>query len=183
MKYYAIRTHDQKTIEKILAKQLTTINIEKLTRYKKILKEDDVVFLKISGDDALKKFQYLNTLVAIGRIVQEAYDIESPPPPKRQKLFKIDVELEYILSNPVSADDLYCYPETKNSLSIGASTKGMPNQAIGQLNSDNKGEFIIKALLDMGVIQDNINNTKILKRYKITDNKLKKTTEKILCLS
>ena len=54
----------------------------------------------------------------------------------------------------------------KNTLSIGASTKGMPNQAIGRL-SKGQAEDIIKALIN----ENRLNNT-FLASMNITNRNL-----------
>jgi len=52
----------------------------------------------------------------------------------------------------------------------------MPNQAIGQLNQDDKGEYIIKALLDLNAIPNITSNQSVLSRYHIVNNSIDKCT-------
>jgi hypothetical protein len=174
MKYYAIRTNDQETINNLINETASVHPIKKLSRYQNDLSINDIVIIKVSGDDAFKSFNYSNSLIALGKIVKLPYN-EHVPTGKQQKVYDIDIEIEHIL-DPISADKLYTYPQTKNSLSIGASTKGMPNQAIGQLNNDKKGEYIIKALLDLNAIPNVICNQSILTRYNILNNYIDKCT-------
>ena len=174
MKYYAIRTNDQVTVNSLIKGAISsTHSIKELSRYENNLAIGDIVFIKVSGDDAFKSFNYSNSLIALGKIIKLPYN-QKVPTGKKQGVYDIDIELEYILNPYISADTLYIYPETKNSLSIGASTKGMPNQAIGQLNTQNKGEFIIKALLDLNAISNIDSNQAVLSRFNITNNKLLK---------
>lgn len=176
MRYYAIRTNDQLTINNLLSVAVTSIHpIKKLSRYQNDLSIGDIVFIKVSGDDAFKSFNYSNSLIILGKIVKLPYN-QHIPVNKKQQVYDIDIEVEYVLSRPISADDLYMYPQTKNSLSVGASTKGMPNQAIGQLNTGDKGQYIIKALLDLNAIPNIQSNQSVLNRYGITNHSIEKCT-------
>ncbi len=175
MKYYAIRTNDQTTIDNLLNGSLKVLPVNELSRYQDELNINDIIFIKVGGDDALKEFAYSNQLIALGKIIKTPYN-QHTPVGKVVELFSINIEIEYILEPSISADDLYIYPQTKNSLSIGASTKGMPNQAIGQLNKDDKGQYIIKALLDLNAIPNIQSNQSVLNRYGITNHTIEKCT-------
>ena len=147
--------------------------IDNLSWYQNEIAIGDIVFIKISGDDAKKSYGYDNALKAIGRIVSLPYNIHIPAG-RSTSHYTIDIAVDYIFNNVITANDLYIYPNVLNSMSIGASTKGMPNQAIGQLNSENKGEYLIKALIDLGHL-DNTNN-QVLIHFGITNNSLSKCT-------
>jgi hypothetical protein len=175
MKYYAIRTNDQETIDNLINETLLIQPIKELSRYQNEIAINDIVFIKVSGDDAFKSFNYSNSLIALGKIVKLPYN-QHVPTGKHQEVYDIDIKIEHRLNPYISADRLYIYPQTKNSLSIGASTKGMPNQAIGQLNQNDKGEYIIKALLDLNAIPNITSNQSILTRYNIKNNQLEKCT-------
>jgi len=175
MQYYAIRTNDQGTINNLINVTMPIQPIKELSRYQNDLAINDIVIIKVSGDDAFKSFNYSNSLIALGKIVRLPYN-QHVPTGKQQEVYDIDIELEHTLNPYVSADTLYTYPQTKNSLSLGASTKGMPNQAIGQLNQDDKGEYIIKALLDLNAIPNITSNQSVLSRYHIVNNSIDKCT-------
>ncbi|HIP57725.1 MAG TPA: hypothetical protein EYH00_00210 [Archaeoglobus profundus] len=108
---------------------------------------NDICFIKISGDDALKSISYDNSLVAIVKVIRRPYDIHVP---LGMVMPHGTIDLEFLdIFNGIVADDLYKFPTLKNTLSIGASTKGVPNQAIGRLQHL-QGEDIIKALIAEG---------------------------------
>jgi len=173
MKYYAIRTNDQVTVNNLINGNTQNFAIDNLSWYQNEIAVGDIVFIKISGDDAKKKYGYDNALKAIGRIASLPYNIHIPMD-RVTNHYTIDIAVDVIFNNIITADNLYIYPEVLNSMSIGASTKGMPNQAIGQLNSENKGEYLIKALIDLGHL-DNTKN-QVLRHFGITNNSLSKCT-------
>jgi hypothetical protein len=173
MKYYAIRTNDQVAVNNLINNNTQGFSIDYLSWYQNEVAINDIVFIKISGDDAKKNYGYDNALKAIGRIASLPYNIHIPAG-RSTNHYDIDIVVDIIFNNVITANDLYIYPEVLNSMSIGASTKGMPNQAIGQLNSDNKGEYLIKALINLGHL-DNKNN-QILNHFGIISNQLQKCT-------
>jgi NADPH-dependent 7-cyano-7-deazaguanine reductase QueF-like protein len=173
MKYYGIRTNDQVTVNNLINNNIQEFSIDNLSWYQNEVAINDIVFIKISGDDAKKNYGYDNALKAIGRIVSLPYNVHIPAN-RSTDHYTIDIAVDLIFNDVITANDLYIYPDVLNSMSIGASTKGMPNQAIGQLNSDNKGEYLIKALIDLGYL--NNQNNIILNQFNIINNQLKKCT-------
>jgi len=146
MNYYALRTNEQTTVFTILnAVAGQSLAFDNLSWYLDNIQIDDICFIKISGDEALKLTNYDNSLVAIAKVITLPYGHHIPSSMSTTHA-TIDIEIMYTFHN-ITADELYKYPSLKNTLSIGASTKGMPNQAIGRL-SQHQGEDIIKALIN-----------------------------------
>lgn len=165
MAYYALRTNDQSVISTILNSNIgTQLQFGNLSWYLNKIALNDICFIKISGDDAAKQITYDNSLVAIVKIISTPYNIHIPAN-KKTNHGTIDIEIIQIFQN-ITANELYKYPTLKNTLSIGASTKGMPNQAIGRL-SKGQAEDIIKALIN----ENRLNNT-FLASMNITNRNL-----------
>ena len=144
MNYYALRTNDNTTVVNALgATQGTCFSFANISWYLDEIKLNDICFLKISGDEAKKLTSYDNSLVAIAKVIKIPYNIHIPIDMSTNH-GTIDIEIINVFDS-ITADELYKYPSLKNTLSIGASTKGMPNQAIGRL-TNTQGEDIIKAL-------------------------------------
>ena len=144
MNYYALRTNDHITVVQALGASIgTRISFSNLSWYLDEIKLNDICFLKISGDEAKKLTSYDNSLVAIAKVIKTPYNIHIPVGMSINH-GTIDIEIINVFDS-ITADELYKYPSLKNTLSIGASTKGMPNQAIGKLTI-RQGEDIIKAL-------------------------------------
>lgn len=165
LSYYALRTNDQNTIATILSASIgVTLPFANLSWYLDQIRLSDICFIKISGDEAFKLTNYDNSLVAIARVISLPYG-HNVPTGMSITHATIDIKILYLF-NSVTADELYKYPSLKNTLSIGASTKGMPNQAIGRL-SMTQGEDIIKALINEGRL-----NTYVLSIFNINNRSL-----------
>lgn len=165
MNFYALRTNEQMTINTILNSNVgTIIPFGNLSWYLDDIRMNDICFIKISGDEALKLTSYDNSLVAIAKVNRIPYGRHVPVGMSTLHA-TIDIEIIYKF-NSITADELYKYPSLLNTLSIGASTKGMPNQAIGRL-SISQGEDIIKAL-----INENRLNRQVLQTFNIVNNNL-----------
>ncbi|HIP58744.1 MAG TPA: hypothetical protein EYH00_05520 [Archaeoglobus profundus] len=52
--------------------------IKELSRYQNDLAINDIVIIKVSGDDAFKSFNYSNSLIALGKIVRLPYNQHVP---------------------------------------------------------------------------------------------------------
>lgn len=173
MNYYALRTNDNDTVVRGLnATKGTIISFANISWYLDEIRLNDICFLKISGDEAKKLTSYENSLIAIAKVIRRPYDINVPNDMTTNH-GTIDIEVINIFDS-ITADELYKYPSLKNTLSIGASTRGMPNQAIGKLTND-QGEDIIKALKNESRLSSISYNS-----YNITNNSLEILVSKII---
>ena len=173
MSYYALRTNDNNTVVDALNATIgTKISFANISWYLDEIKLNDICFLKISGDEAKKLTSYDNSLVAIAKVIKTPYDIHIPIDMSTNH-GTIDIEIINVFDS-ITADELYKYPSLKNTLSIGASTKGMPNQAIGRLTNE-QGEDIIKALKNENRLSATSYNY-----YNIRNNSLEILVSKII---
>ncbi|MBA5791720.1 hypothetical protein H1R17_10895 [Flavobacterium sp. xlx-214] len=148
MKYFSIKTNDQKSIIALLHNE-QFLRVNGLTWYKDEVEVNDIIYYIISGDSSKKEIEYENGLRAIAKVINAPFDIEG-------KSYSIDVEILTLFDKSITKDDFYPYPQLKNVGSIGPETKQAPNQAIRLLNF-NDAYYTFAALNDMGFAQ-NLNN-------------------------
>jgi len=148
------------TIDNLLdrnAQQLTNIN--------------DFVFLVLGGnhaDSCINNLNYNNGLKAFAKI--NSLPI---PMPNKPTHYQIEIEIIFALPNTVTKNNFYLYPDLVDIWSIGASTKGEKNQAVSLISQVNF-ENIIKALIDLGYLNNQNNST--LVHFGIMQNQLSKCT-------
>ncbi|WP_303984895.1 AAA family ATPase [Niallia circulans] len=136
MENYTIRTSQKETVQSILKKE-KGIEVSGLNNFKDHLEIGDRVFIVFGGD----KVDWKKGFIAIGEISDTPYEFEA-------RNFKIRMDVNFLLEEPLTKYDLRYYPDLFNVTFIGPMTKGEPNQAI-QRFPIGKISIIIRAILDL----------------------------------
>lgn len=137
---YSVKTSDDNIVMNILDGQ-SKIEIDRLNWFEDEIKTNDIVFIVISGD----KKSWANGLICFGHITRTPFDkgyMLSKP-----KNFKIEVTIDSLFPRELSQSYFYYYPNTRNVINIGPSTKGTPNQAINRV-SERGCLSILRGIID-----------------------------------
>ena len=135
---YSIKTSDYEVANNILNRAQNLLTIKRLNWFRNELREEDLFFLVLGGD----RKPWTNGLYAIGKIVKAPYDYGY-----EKNNFKMDVKIEVFLPEVLQSSYFYFYPNTRDVINIGPSTKGTPNQAINKVSGLGM-ESIIKGIID-----------------------------------
>lgn len=114
-----------------------------LMHHQSKINSGDFVLLVIGGNHSRKEIEnlnYSNGLKAIAKIFKT-------PVPMGTDHYLVEIKIIYIFDNTITKDNLYIYPQLKDIPNIGASTKGIKNQAVSIIN-DKEFENILKAIVD-----------------------------------
>lgn len=147
--FFSIRLSRSENIVELLElysqkNTVSDLSIPLLTHYYKNLKIGSLVFIVAGGDKSVNRLDYKQGLYGIAVVAQEPYDLVD-------KKYTIDVRFIYFYEKVLSPDDLYPFENTKNIPYIGASTKGVKNQAIS-LITGMQASSVISASLSLKAI-------------------------------
>jgi DNA polymerase III delta prime subunit len=118
------------------------IEIQGLNIFEDRLKEDQLIFIVFGGDKTRSDVTWETGLMGIGRIVEKPYDSGYSG-----KNYKVKINVEVLLSTPISRHDLLPYANAFNTIGIGPMTKWEPNQAISKVEMS-KAITLVRAMLD-----------------------------------
>ncbi|MFC5602452.1 AAA family ATPase [Sporosarcina koreensis] len=139
--YYSIRTKDPDTVQKILGGE-SGIVIEGINLFEDSLTVEQPVFIVLGGDKGKSEVFWDTGLIGIGKIVRMPFDSGYSG-----KNYRIEVDIELLLDNPMTRHDFLHYANAYNVIGIGPMTKWEPNQAISRIER-NKAVTLVRAMLD-----------------------------------
>lgn len=139
--FYSIKTGAPETVEKIL-EIITPLEILQLNRFVEEIEIDDIVFLVLGGDKGKPEVTWETGLIAIGRVSSEPYDKGYD-----RNNYKLQVNIELLLDEPIKKEDLVPYRSVYNIPGISPMTKGEPNQALNRIPGD-QVVGLVRAILD-----------------------------------
>jgi len=118
-------------------------SLHSLMHHKSHISSNDLVLLVLGGDHSrpeIESLKYSNGLKAIAKVVKSPYNLVD-------NHYSLDLEIVLVFNNTITKDNLYIYPELKDIPNIGASTKGVKNQAVSIIDNQ-KFENSLKAIID-----------------------------------
>lgn len=153
LKFFTIKTSKEEWIAKLLNlfndKNTEDIfYIEGLTQLSNDVEKDNLIFIVAGGDKGKIKFDYVQGLYGIAKVVKAPYN-------KINKSYAIDVQFIYFFNKVLTREMFYDYKDLKNIPNIGPMTKGEKNQAISEIKID-QAKAIILASVEITKISNNI---------------------------
>lgn len=111
------------------------------------MKSGKIIFIALGGDAGQAAVDWERGFYAIGHVVREPYDIGYTRANRGTEYYKVDIQIDWRSSTPISKNELMGYPETYDAPYIGLELRRDPTQAVCQLE-DRKAIAIIRAVLD-----------------------------------
>ncbi|MDJ1478256.1 AAA family ATPase [Bacillus sp. LS15-K4] len=133
---YTIKTSNPETVNDILGKK-SGVEITNLNNFPNDLKLNETVLIVLGGD----KVEWEKGFIGFGHITTLPYDFEG-------RNYKVKIDVDFLLENPMTKYDLRFYPGIFNVTFIGPMTKGEPNQAIQRIELSNI-KVLLRAILDL----------------------------------
>lgn len=124
-----------------------TFTIDGVYTLQETMKLGKIIFIALGGDAGQSAVDWDRGFYAVGHIIKEPYEIGYLQAAKGTKYYKVDLQIDWRSSAPISKDELMGYPETYDAPYIGLELHRDPTQAVCQLE-DRKAVAIIRAVLD-----------------------------------
>lgn len=139
--FFSIKTKDADTVKAIIG-GVTAVTFDGLNVLREQLEIGQSIFIVFGGDNP----PWETGLAGFGKIDKAPYDIgyDSAKPSN----YKIDVDISFLLPQPIKREHLLRYPETYNIKGIGPITSWEQNQAIS-LIGESKAVSLFQAVIEI----------------------------------
>lgn len=164
--FFTIKTKDSVSVEAVLNKK-KSVEFGGLNVLADSLELGQIVFIVFGGD----KPSWETGLVGIGRLSKLPYAYEG-------RNFKVQVDIEILLTKPLKRSDFVLYPDTYDIIGIAPITKWEPNQALSQIQNE-KAYALLNAIFNIDCKKQIEFETFFSKEQllKIKDNSYRRYTE------
>lgn len=164
--FFTIKTKDSVSVEAVLNKK-KSVEFGGLNVLADSLELGQIVFIVFGGD----KPSWETGLVGIGRLSKLPYAYEG-------RNFKVQVDIEILLTKPLKRSDFVLYPDTYDIIGIAPITKWEPNQALSQIQNE-KAYALLNAIFNIDCKKQSEFETffSTEQLLKIKDNSYRRYTE------